>query len=60
MATIETQNCYVLTLSEDEMQALWFHLKYGTIDEEDLDAPYKADELHEEIYQAVRNILNKD
>ena len=61
MATIKKQNCYVLTLSEDEIHALFFHLQHGMIEEEDHDnAPYDADNLHEEINQAVRNILNKD
>ena len=61
MATIKKQNCYVLTLSEDELRALWYHLKYGIIDDEDeQDAPYDADDLHEEIYQVVRGILQKN
>lgn len=61
MAKIEKKNCYVLTLSEEELHALWFHLKYGLI-EDDLDepVPLDADDLHEEIYQVVRKMLNKN
>jgi hypothetical protein len=61
MATIEKGNVYILTLSEVETEALWFHLKYAYTDEEEENtAPTNYIKLQEIIYQAVRKILNKD
>ena len=61
MATVERTSTYTITLSEEEIQALWFHLKYACADEEEEKAaPTNYIALQEKVYQAVRKILNKD
>ena len=58
MPTITKQTTYLMTLNEQEIESLWYQMKYATADEEE--EPKDFLEHHEKTYQAIRKILGKN